>query len=121
MSKHTFMSNTSYPLYVKLWFLIYLTINFLFGISFLFTRTLVIPYTAFALINLYALLLLTKENQHGFYTLCSSELIFIGYALITKKPTAFLSISLFNSFCILITWFCIRPIWKKHCKSKAKE
>ena len=112
MKKHSFLFNTSYPLYANLWLMIYLTFNIIFGTSFFFTRSLVIPHIALALINLYAILLLTKENHQGFYTLCSSELIFVVYSLTLANPTPFLSISTFNFFCILITWFCVRHIWK---------
>ena len=108
MSKHTFMSKTSYPLFTKFWLLMYLAINVLFGISFFYTKSLSLPYIALALINLYAIVLLIKENKQGFYTLCSSELIFVGYTFLTKKPTAYRVICIFNLLCILITWICVR-------------
>lgn len=111
MSKHTFMSKTSYPLFTKFWLLMYLAINVLLGITFFYSKSLSIPYIALALINLYAIVLLIKENRQGFYTLCSSELIFIGYTFLTQKPTAYRVISSFNLLCILITWICVRRIW----------
>lgn len=111
MSKHTFMSKTSYPLFAKFWLLMYLAINVLFDISFFYTKLLSIPYIALSLINLYAIMLLIKENRQGFYTLCSSELIFICYTFLTKKPTTYRVISSFNLLCVLFTWICVRRMW----------
>lgn len=116
MSTKKFLSNSSYPTYAKIWFILYLAINFLFGVSFFYTQSSTnsyIPYIALALINMYGIALLLKENKQGFYTCFSAELIFLIYTLVTKKPTIYITITLINFICILITWICARRLWNK--------
>lgn len=110
MSKQT-SSNIIYPNYAKIWFLLYLLADLAFGFSFIYTHHLVIPYIAFALINLYGIIFLIKANRQGFYTLISAQIIFLIYTLLTKKPSAFLSISAVNFFFLLITWICSYSLW----------
>lgn len=116
MSKKTLLSNSSYPAYTKIWLLLYLVINFLFGASFFYTHSSIsssIPYIALALINMYGISLLLRENKQGFYTCFSSEIIFLLFTLITKKPSIYITITLLNFVFLLITWICVRKLWNK--------
>lgn len=116
MIKKTLLSNSTYPTYTKIWLLLYLVINFLFGASFFYTHASVsssIPYIALALINMYGISLLLRQNKQGFYTSFSSEIIFFAFTLITKKPTVYITITLINFVFLLITWICVRKLWNK--------
>lgn len=113
MSDRISFSNSTLSNQAKMWLVFYLLIQFILGIGLLYASFIFVPYIFLVLIHIYSIVQLMKSKKQGFYILLGSELIFLLYTILTKKPKDFFYLAIINFLFLFITCFCIQPLWKK--------
>ncbi|WP_167956677.1 hypothetical protein [Anaerosporobacter faecicola] len=108
MKQNTAFSKATYSKVTKFWLVLYILINFVWGILPFYTKTVVIPFIALALINIYGITLVIKMKKQGVYILTSAEIVLVAYCLIRHHSMYYF---LGNFLLICITWFLIRSKW----------
>ena len=111
MSKENNSLATKLSTLAKIWLIIYLLINFVFLIISFYSKNIILPYTGFALINIYGIFSIFLEGKHGFHTICGAEIIFFLYTLVTTKPIPYYIYSAINLLLILITFSLVYKIF----------
>ena len=93
----------------KCWFILYILVNFVWGLIPFYTRVIVFPFVALALINIYAISMIIKMKKQGIYTLASAEIVLVAYSLIRHQSMFYF---LVNFILLCVTWILIRSKWE---------
>lgn len=106
-------SNSTLSSRAKTWLIFYLLIQFILGIGLLYASFIFVPFIFLVLIHIYSIVQLMKSKKQGFYILLGSDIIFLLYTILTKKPMDFFYLAIINFLFLFITWACIQALWKK--------
>lgn len=107
---NTPFSTSTYSKVTKYWLVVCMLAYFVWGVLPFYTRNVIIPFTALALINIYAVTLLFKMKKQGIYILASAEIVLVIYSLIRHHSMFYF---LVNFLLLCITWLSIRQKWDK--------
>ena len=113
MAKHTLFSSEPLSPLTKVWFFIYILMQFALSIGLIYIDLLYLPYIFLALFNILAMIQLLQARKQGFYLLLSYEVVFIVHALLTDKPKEFILLWILNLLLIAITWLFLYSQWRK--------
>lgn len=102
-------STSPFSKVAKCWFILYLLVNLVWGLIPFYTKVIVFPFIALAIINIYAIIMIIKLKKQGVFTLASAEIVLVAYSLIRHQSIFYFMV---NFILLCVTWALIRSKWE---------